>query len=477
MKDVVIVGAGIAGLAAAFELQRRGLRPLVLERAARPGGVITTDRVGGYVIDGGPDSLLTQKLAATDLIRELGLESRFISTLLPRTAYVLKRGRLLPLPEASFLGLPTRWRPFVTTRLFSWPSKVRMAAEVVTASKSRVDDESIGAFMRRHFGEQAVRYLAEPLLAGIHAGDVERLSVQALFPRLAELEASHTSILRALLAAPRPHAPDGAFVSFPGGMGELVDALVARLGDAIECDSTVARIDGLKSPFTVTLASRTTIQTRAVILAVPAWSAATIVRPVEPAIARWCDEIPYASSATVALAFERAHVRSALEGTGFVVPRSERRAILAGTWVTSKWPDRAPPGKVLLRAFLGGTRDPAVVQGSDFELTEAALGDLSPLLGITGSPTFTRVYRWMNATPQYNVGHLARVRQIDERLATIRGLYLTGSGYRGTGIPDCIADAVRTAQAAAADLAAAGQEQGSAIGDQESGSRIGSASE
>jgi oxygen-dependent protoporphyrinogen oxidase len=460
VRDVVVVGAGIAGLTAAYELQRRGLRPLVIEREAQAGGVISTDRIDGYVIDGGPDSLLTQKLAATDLVRDLGLESRLISTLPPRTAFVLKRGRLVPIPEGSFLGLPARWQPFVTSPLFSWPAKVRMAARAFGTPPPAAADESIGAFIRRNLGEEAVRYLAEPLLAGIHAGDVERLSVHALFPRLVELERTHKSLLRALWATPHARSPQGAFVSFPTGIAELTDALVRRLGAVIQYSSSVSRIDGLSSPFTLTLASGAVVHTRAVILTIPAWAAALILRPVEPSVARWCGDIPYASSATVVFAFDRDQVKHPLNGTGFVVPRSEPRALMAATWITSKWPDRAPSRQVLIRGFLGGARDGGIVKGSDFELAEIARRDLDPLLSISGEPRLIRVYRWVNATPQYNVGHLDRVCQIDERLARTPGLFLTGSGYRGTGIPDCIADARAAAAAAASFLAGAGANAG-----------------
>jgi oxygen-dependent protoporphyrinogen oxidase len=455
MRDVVVVGAGIAGLAVAYELQRRGLRPLVIERQPRAGGVITTDRIDGYVIDGGPDSLLTQKLTATDLIADLGLDSRLVTTLPPRTAFVLKGGRLVPIPEASFLGMPTRWQPFVTSPLFSWAAKMRMAAKAFSTAPPAAADESIGAFVRRHFGEEAVRYLAEPLLAGIHAGNVDELSVHALFPRLVELERGNKSLLRALWAMPPAKPPQGAFVSFPTGVAELVDALVRRLGAVIQYSSSVSRIDGLSSPFTLTLASGAVIQTRAVILAIPAWAAASVLRPVEPSVARWCGEIPYVSSATVVFGFDRDQVKHPLNGTGFVVPRSEKRALMAATWITSKWADRAPSGKVLIRGFLGGARDDAIVKSSDFELAEIARRDLDPLLSISGDPRLTRIYRWAAATPQYNVGHLDRIRQIDERLARTPGLYLTGSGYRGTGIPDCIADARSTAAAVATYLAGA----------------------
>src|SRR5688572_30409617 len=219
--DVVIIGGGIAGLAAAWELRRRGIQPLILEQNRRTGGVIVTEQIDGFVVDGGPDSLLVHKPAAVDLCRELGIADRLFPTLPPRTAYVKRDGRLIPLPEASFLGLPTRLRPLMSTELFSWRGKLRMSAEALLPPKRADDDESIAQFIRRRFGDEAVAYLAEPLLAGIHAGDAEKLSVRSLFPRLVELERTRGSVLRGLLAERTPPAPDGAFMSLPGGIAEL----------------------------------------------------------------------------------------------------------------------------------------------------------------------------------------------------------------------------------------------------------------
>jgi protoporphyrinogen/coproporphyrinogen III oxidase len=455
MHDIVVIGAGISGLAAAWELQARGLRPLVLEQRERPGGVIHTEIVDDCVIDGGPDALLIQKPAAIELCRALGIADRLLPTQPPRTAFVLCDRRLVPLPDASFLGLPTRIRPFLTTRLFSWRAKLRMAAEPLLAIRTDEGDESIGAFVRRRFGNEAVARLAEPLLAGIHVGDVERLSVRALFPRLVEAERAGgvlRTLARSSQSGPRP-APS-AFMSFPRGIGELVDALVREVGDAaIRHGARVTRIEG-RQPFTVTFDSGDSLVARSVILAVPAWAAASALPPVDLDLARLCADIPYASSATVVLGFDRHDVRHPLAGSGFVVPRSEGLELTAATFVTSKWPHRSPPGMVLLRGFLGGANREAILAGSDADLTRVILGELSPILDIRAEPRLARVYHWTRATPQYIVGHLARVRAIDERLSRIPGLYLTGSGYRGTGIPDCVADARRVAVMAAGGLGA-----------------------
>jgi protoporphyrinogen/coproporphyrinogen III oxidase len=450
IHDVVIVGAGIAGLAAAWELKSHGLQPLVVEGSDRAGGIIVSERVDGFVIDGGPDSILVQKPAAVDLCRELKIDNRLVQTLPPRTAYVLKHRELVPLPEASFLGLPTSIRSFIGTRLFSWPAKLRMAVEPFQAAEQSLVDESIGSFMRRRFGREVARYLAAPLLAGIHAGDVDELSVHALFPRLVEAEREHGSVLRALVRSKRSRVPQGRFVSFPGGMEELVEALVLQLGPhVVRCRTSVSRIQSGVT-FGVELAGGDTVTARTVIVATPAWEAARLVQGVDRELASLCANIAYASSVTVVFGFRRSDVAHPLAGTGFVVAPTENIRLMAATWVSSKWPERAPRDQVLIRAFLGGVHGPDVVAMSDGDIETLARRELTAVLDIKGQPTMTRVYRWRRSTPQYVVGHLERIRQIDARLSLVPGLYLTGSGYRGTGIADCVADARATAQKAAA---------------------------
>lgn len=451
MNDVVIIGAGISGLAAAWELKKRGLQPLVLEQSERTGGVIISDRVDGFVIDGGPDSILVQKPAAVELCRELGLGDRLFPTKPPRTAFVVRRGRLTELPEASFLGIPTKVGPFITTRLFSVAGKLRMATEVVRPQGPE-DDESIGAFIRRRFGREAVDYLAEPLLAGIHAGDVDRLSMHSLFPRLVSLEQSHGSVLRGLSAAMKnvPASHSGAFVSLPRGVAELPEALTAALGpDVFRFNTRVVQISGT-SPYKLTLDTDASIYARQVIVTVPGWAASSMFNSLDTRLARLCAAIEYASSATVFFGLRRDQIAHPLDGSGFVVPRVERKALMAGTWVSSKWPQRAPAGYALLRGFLGGATNPAILDRNDDALAALAFDELKALLGIRGQAALVRVYRWPRATPQYVVGHAERVRQIEGRLAGLPGLFVTGSAYRGTGLPDCIADARATARSVTA---------------------------
>ena len=464
MIDVAIVGAGIAGLATAYELSRRDVGFALLERAPRAGGVILSEAIDGFVIDGGPDALLIQKPEGIALCEELGLGGRLVATKPPRVAYIQRSGRLHPLPAASVLGIPTRFGPFLRTQLFSWPGKIRMGAELFVPPSKQDADESIGSFMTRRFGREATTYLAEPLLAGIHAGDVNRLSIRALFPRFVEAERRYGSLLRAFnrpAPAPGGHPPrpsdraEGAFKSLPGGLSEMVQALVAALPSGSTCLNTdVIAIDG-QGPFRVERASGPPLEARALVLATPAYVTSALTRGLDPDLSRACGAINYASAATVALAFRREAVAHPLTGSGFVVPRVERTGIMAASWLSSKWPHRSPDDDhVLLRTFLGGARDPQALELSDAELVARSMAALTPLLGISGAPLFTRIFRWPRANAQHEVGHLDRVAAIERSVGQHPGLFLTGSGLRGTGIPDCVADGRATARQVCQWLAA-----------------------
>jgi len=450
--DVVVIGGGIAGLAAAYELQQRGRAVRVLEASGRPGGVIRTERTDGWVIDGGPDSLLVQKAAAVALCRELGLGDRLVPTLQPRTAFVLRRGQLHAIAEGSFLGFPITLGALMRSRLFTVLGKIRMAREVLVPRRDGTDDESIASFVRRRFGAEAVEYLADPLLAGIHAGDAERLSMRALFPRLVEAERRSGSVIRALRSLRVTPSPQGAFVSLPGGTGELVDALAAALAPGTVLYGAAVTTVRRDTLFEVAFTDGR-IRAGSVILAVPAYVASTVVRDLDPTLADLCGAVRYASTATVVFGYRRDQVAHPLRGTGFVVPRTEGRALLAGTWVSSKWPGRAPAGHVLIRGFLGGGRDPHRLDDADEVLIDTARRELADLLGIEGSPCLTRLFRWTRQSPQYDVGHLERMTAIEQRLTALPGVLVTGSGFRAIGIPDCIADGRSMGASAAAHVA------------------------
>ncbi len=448
MVDVAIIGGGISGLAAAYELQRRGVTARVVEAGSRPGGVICTERFDGWVVDGGPDSLLVQKPAAVALCRELGLGDRLVSTLTPRTAYVMRDDRLHQIAEGSFLGFPLKFMALARSPLFSIAGKIRMAAELLVPQGSG-EDESIASFVRRRFGQEAVDYLADPLLGGIHAGDAERLSVRSLFPRLLDAERQSGSVLKAFRALNVKPSPQGAFVSLPGGTGELVDALAAALTPGtILLDARALELHRNGAWRVETAAG--SVDARAIILATPAYVTGGLLRSLDTTVAALCDAIPYASTATVAFGYRAEQVERPMSGSGFVVPRVERSALLAGTWVTSKWPGRAPAGHVLLRAFLGGGRDPHRLDANDAELIDTARRELTHLMGISGEPIFSRLFRWTRQSPQYEVGHQQRIAAIEQHVASLPGVFITGSGFRSIGIPDCIADGRNTAARAAA---------------------------
>jgi protoporphyrinogen/coproporphyrinogen III oxidase len=453
--DAAVVGGGIAGLSAAFALHRLGVSYRLLEGAPRLGGVIRTERESGFVMEAGPDAILAQKPEAVALARELGLGDRLLPTNPAQKAvFVLHRGALRPLPDGMTLGVPTRILPMVATRLFSWPAKLRMATEVRLRPRADAGDESIASFLGRHFGREAVERIGEPLLAGIHAGDPDRLSMLSAFPRFVEMERKHGSLIRAMWKAPRPpsNAP-AAFVSFPGGLQELADAVAARVRPFASVGHPVRAVRPVASGWEIESAGGEGLTAKALILAVPAPEAARLLASVDAGLAGALGAFRSVSTAVVYLGYRRADVAHPLDGYGVVIPRGEGLRASALGFVSTKFPGRAPEGHVLLRVFLGGARDPDVLDDDDGALADRAAGECAPVLGLRGAPVLARVFRWPRATPQMDVGHGARMAWIDAQADARRGLYLTGSGLRGTGIPDMVADGARQAARAAAWLA------------------------
>ena len=457
--EVVVVGGGIAGLAATLALHESGRDVRLLEAGARLGGVIRTETTGGFVVEAGPDAILAQKPDGLDLCRTLGLANQLVPiNPVSRTVFVLHRGRLQPLPEGMMLAVPTRVLPFLRSRLFSWPGKIRIGMDLLMPRRACDEDESIASLLRRRFGEEAVERLGEPLMAGIHAGDPEQLSIQATFPRFVELERRHRSLIRGMWAC-RPRGPAAArpaFYSLAGGLGEMVDALRRRLpADTVRL---AARVKGLRREtggFAVTLADGSSLRTQCVILAVPAPAAARLLAEMSREAGLLLQTVPFASSATVALGYRREDVAHPLDGYGMLVPRGEGRRTSACSFVSSKFPGRAPEGHVLLRAFLGGARDPDLLQLTDSELAALARREMRDVLGLRGTPVLERVYRWPRATPQMTVGHQERMNRLDRIVEGVPGLFLTGAGLHGTGLPDAIADGGRAARAAAGYVVAA----------------------
>jgi oxygen-dependent protoporphyrinogen oxidase len=458
---VAVVGGGITGLVAAHDLAAAGVPLTLFEAQPRWGGVIRTERVAGFLLEGGPDSILAQKPEGVALCRELGLGESLVPTTPPRMVYVLRRGKLHALPE-GVLGIPSRLGPFVRTGLFSWRGKLRMALDLV-APRGGEGDESIASFLRRRLGQEAVDRLGQPLMAGIHSGDPERLSLRATFPRLAELEARYRSLLRGFRAtaraAPGPPAAaiglGSAFVSLRDGLSALVEALVATLPPAsLRSATSVASVARTGAGFSLRMADGATEAASAVIVAVPPPHAAVMLADLDRELADLLAAIPFVSTAAVFLGYRREDVGHPLDGHGVLVPWTEGLRTSACTFFSSKFAGRAPEGHVLLRGFLGSARDPGVLASTDAELAQIVREELGPLLGLRGEPVLVRVYRWPGGTPQMEVGHLERMARIEARLAAGPGLLLAGAGLRGAGVPDCIADG-RAATAGARTLLSA----------------------
>lgn len=451
---LIVVGGGLSGLAAAHravELARERGRPLeltLLEGSDRLGGTVQTERREGFLVECGPDSFLSEKPWALSLCRRLGLEDRLIGTDDRfRRVFVVFRGRLHPLPDGFQLLAPTRLGPFLASSLFSWPGKLRMACDLLLPRGGH-PDESLGSFVRRRLGREALERVAQPLVAGIYTADPDDLSLGATMPRFLEMERRERSVLLALWRAarrtPALHAgTSGArwslFVTFAEGMEELVRVLATRLPPGAvrlkERVVSVAREDGA---WRATTAGGAAITGDALILAPEAHQAARLVRYVDPGLSHLLEGIPYASSATVTLAYRRAEIRHPLDGFGFVVPQVERRPVFAGTFSSVKYPGRAPEGHVLLRVFVGGALNESVLEADDAALVEIARAELGDLLGATRAPLFTRVARYPRAMPQYHVGHAVRAEAIERAMARHPGLRLAGAAYRGVGIADCV---------------------------------------
>ncbi len=454
---VAIVGGGISGLAAAFTLQKRGVPYALIEAEHSLGGVIRTERRDGFLLEGGPDAILAQKPEGLALARELGLGDRLVPTNPDqRAVYILHRGRLHALPDGMMLAVPTKVGPFLRSSLFSWPGKLRMGLDLVIPGRSGNGDESIARFLRRRFGQQAVDRLGEPLLAGLHSGDPERLSILATFPRFRKLEQEHGSLVRGMWKTLPParqpgEAPRSAFYSVRGGLRELVDALSLRIPrEAVWTRQAVRHVAREDGGYTLAFDRGEQLQAERVIVAAPGPKIAPALADAAPQAARALAAIPFASTATVLLGYRREDVGHLLEGYGLVVAARERLRTAALSFVSTKFPARAPEGHVLLRAFLGGARDGDILALDDQELVATVRNEMKRPLGLSGEPVMTRVFRWPAGTPQLEVGHLERMAAAEASLPP--GLFLSGAGVRSTGIPDSIADGTRAALAAAEGL-------------------------
>ena len=462
-RRVVVIGGGIAGLAAAhrlLELNREkslGLEVMLVEASPRLGGVIATEKIGDFIVEAGPDSFITEKPWALRLCERLGLVSRLVST---QTAnhkiYVVHKDKLQALPEGFFLLAPTRFWPFVQTPLFSWGGKLRMAAEIFLPRGAMDGDESLGAFVRRRLGAEALDRVAQPLIGGIYAADPDQLSLSATMPRFKEMERARRSIILSMVSEQRRRARNretgsGArwslFVTLAGGMQELVESIASRLAGCVRLNTPVIRLarDGNKGLWHITTGENESFEAKGVILATPAFQTGAILNHVASAAAADLQQITYASTATVSLAYRKDDFPEQLDSFGFVVPAMESRKIMACTFSSLKYPGRAPEGYVLLRAFVGGSLQLKLFQDDDATMVKNVRAELAGLLGVTAQPFFSRLWRHPNSMPQYLVGHEARIKRIETALGGFPTLAVAGSAYHGVGISDC----VRTGEEAA----------------------------
>ncbi|HYY96844.1 MAG TPA: protoporphyrinogen oxidase, partial [Pyrinomonadaceae bacterium] len=509
-RRIVIVGGGISGLAAAhrlFELQDSAeearAEVLLLEASERLGGTVRTHRREGFLLEGGPDSFISEKPAVLELARRLGLEERLTGTNeRNRRSFVVRDGRLRPTPEGFQLLAPSRLLPFLTTDIFTWRGKARMALDLILPRRKDADgqhEESLAAFVRRRFGQEALERMAQPMVGGIYTADPEHLSLRATMPRFLEMERRHRSLILAMWKKARDSESDsrhtrgasGAryslFLSFDEGTQVLTDALAARLPrgttrldtkvlslrldpsqlesvprSAVESVPHSSVLEGKRRPSGLgdkTQAARLeaepeleveprrwllqteggeTISADAICLALPSYAAARLLRETDDSLADELDRIPYASTATVNLAYRRADIPHPLDGFGFVVPFIERRATLACTFSSVKFAGRAPEGHALLRAFVGGALQPEMFELDEGRMTEAVRRDLLDLLGVSAPPLFAHVEKWPRSMAQYHLGHLERLARINAHLQNFPTLALCGNAYTGAGLPDCV---------------------------------------
>lgn len=466
IKHVVVVGGGITGLSAAYYMRKysenRGipLKLTVVEKAERMGGKIRTLRRDGCVIEQGPDSFMARKLPALTLTKELGLMDELTATNpQAKQNYILRKGKLHPMPLGFVLGVPTAITPFLKTGLVSPLGKARAALDLILPRSKSREDESLGGFIERRLGKEVLRQITEPLFAGIYAGDTNALSLQATFPQFRQLEQKHRSLILGLAAGKKQKSgPAGStdelpeiakrslFLTYKGGLSTLINRLLERLDRThliTGCGVTSLSRDA--GGHRVELDNGSMLQADGVILATPAYAAASLLPDIEAL--DWMKRVPYVSVANVVLAYRKADIGRPLKGSGFVVPSREGRTITACTWISSKWLHTAPEDTVLLRAYIGRAGAEEWTKMPDEQLLRRVRQDLRETMGLEAEPLFHEVTRLKQSMPQYPVGHLEELKRVRMQLAEERpGIMLCGAGYEGVGIPDCIEQGRKAAE-------------------------------
>lgn len=461
MIRIAVIGGGVSGLAAAYALEKHRAKGVQLdyvlfEAGPRFGGVIRTEKLDDFVIEAGPDSFLTEKSWAADLCRELGLGEQLItSNDSERRTYILVKGRLIPLPEGMMFMVPADLSATFFSRLFSWKTKFRIAREWFYHASGDAPETTVADFLERHFGREMVERIADPLLAGVYGGSADELSMTAVLPRFAEIEAKQGSLVRAMVAARKLQTGSKRplFTSLKGGMQTMTDAMVARIPQSARKLNTCVEVLKTESGKWLVISDGRTEEFDGVIVATPAHNTSQLLRHDFPQLTSELDQISFSSSITVALGYDERVSSSLPSGFGFLVPRTEKKRIVACTLLHQKFAARASKNWALLRCFLGGTRDEEILNLSDQQIERIVYRELSDILGITAKPVLVRIYRWPKAMAQYTLGHKARVERIRQLTSQLRGLALAGNAYGGIGIPDCVRSGSEAAAKVMFDLA------------------------
>jgi protoporphyrinogen/coproporphyrinogen III oxidase len=459
MKKIAIVGGGISALACAVNLKEKGFDFTVFEKEPSAGGKLFTERIGDLTVEGGPDSFLPEKFWSVQLIKKVGLAGDMLcSNDEFKGTFIYSGGRLHRLPEGVMLMVPTMIMPLVTSRLISWPGKIRMGLELFVPRRKDRKDESLAEFVTRRLGKECLDKIAEPLVAGIHTSNPDNMSVRAIFPRFIDMEQKSGSLIRGMIdamrkmPAPNPSGPAMTyFMSLRGGMKELVRGCLSYAGvERVKTGAAVVSVAKKEDGYRLTFSDGSAADFDAVVLATPSYVTRDLLETIDGGLCEMLSAIAWSSSATVSLAFRKRDLTKPLRGFGFIVPRVENRRINACTWSSIKWSHRAPEDTLLIRSFVGGGHHEELVTLSDDELLATVLEELRDIVGIAAEPLFFKVYRWFKGMPKYTVGHLDRIAAIDEKLKGHRGLFLIGCSYRGIGIGDCVKSGFDAATAIAA---------------------------